>query len=226
MAKEFSGLGSQLFIGHKDTGKVFRIDLPSHERTLFRKSYREEELDRIMATPPSEVIVPQGDGSLVLFGKPKPFTFPASIKPHEEPIEFDNTDHWFHGVPPSGGFSFSGTCELPDSAETEALRDMMLRDMPEMQFDVQILPSLYEKCYGGAPRKILKAMNHGGYYRRNTKWKRKAIALYNRYPEQSPFTICNANMKIEENGEVLILGRGISKTKLIRQRRSKQHEKD
>lgn len=187
MAEEISGLGSKLFIFSPDNGKIIEHDLENNIDRVVRKSDDERRIDRIMATPPSEMIVP--------------------------------TDNGFEVMPT--GFSASFTCDLPDSAEAEDLHDMMRREMPEMEFDVLILPSLYKECYGRAPRKILKAMNHGGYYRRNTKWKRKAIALFNRHPEQSPFTICNAKMKIEENGEVLVLGRGVSKTQVLKQRRSK-----
>ena len=175
MAEEFSGLGSQLFIGHKDTDEVFRIDLPSHGRTLFRKSYREEELDRIMATPPESVILPSEGG--------------------------------FEVMPT--GFSSSFTCNLPGSAEFEALRDKLLGiDMPEsLRFDVHVVPSNHRsrRFSDGfrLPRRIKKAMNHGGYYMRNTKWKRKAIALFNRYPDQSPFTIGRARIETSEDGGVI-----------------------
>lgn len=185
MVEEFSGLGSQLFIGRKDTGEVFNLNLQSNEITRLRKSYREEELDRIMATPPSDMIVPTDDGFQIM----------------------------------PTGFSFSGTCELPDSAEAEALRDMMRREMQEPLFDVQVLPSLYRKCYGRAPRKILKAMSHGGYYRRDTKWKRKVVALSKRDMAPSPYTIRDAKIETNDNGEVLILGRGVSKTQFIKQRK-------
>lgn len=170
MAEEFSGLGSQLFIGNKDTGEVFSLNLQSNETTRLRKSYREEELDRIVATRPNDMIVPTDDGFQIM----------------------------------PTGFSFSGTCELPDSAEAEALRDMMRREMQEPLFDVHILSSLYRKCHGRAPRKILKAMSHGGYYRRDTKWKRKAVAFSNRYIEQSLFTICRARIEADEYGRVTI----------------------
>lgn len=125
----------------------------------------------------------------------------------------------FHVVPT--GFSASFSCELPESAEAEALLDMFSRTMPEERFDVQVLPSLYRKCYGRAPRKILKAMSHGGYYRRDTKWKRKAVALSKRDIAPSSHTIRDAKIETNDNGEVLILGRGVSKTQFIKQRKSK-----
>lgn len=209
MAEEFSGLGSKIYLCRPEDGKSVELNLGTGISRLVRKSAEERRIDSITATPPSGMIAPQGDGSFVLFGKPKPFTFPASIKPHEEPIEFvDNTNHWFRGAPPSGGFSFTGTCELEDGAETEALRDMMSREMPEMLFNVSVFPSnirsgrLYDALR--IPRRLKKAMNHGGYYRRNTKWKRKAMALFNRYPDQSPFTICNAKIETDEDGRVTI----------------------
>lgn len=224
MAEEFSGLGSKVFLFNPESGRITEHDLETHDVRVVRKSDNERRIDRIMATPPSEMIVPQGDGSFVLFGKPKPFTIPASIKPHEEPIEFvENTDHWFRGSPPSGGFSFTGTCELADGAEAEELRDMMLRDMPETKWEVDVLALLHGECVcDKLPRKILKAMTNGGYYKRNTKGKRKAgsYAMRLRCRRHSQY-ICNAKMKIEENGEVLILGRGVSKTQVLKQHRSK-----
>lgn len=190
MREEFSGIGSKLFIGNKDTGEVFSLDLQTNEAIRLRKSYEEEERDRIKAkqqSMPPGIIMPTEDGGFVL-----------------------------QKCKSSTGFSFSGTCELPDSAEAEALRDMMRRETPEMEFDIQILPSLYKKCYVRAPRKMLKAMNHGGYYKRNTKWKRKAIALFNRYPEQSPFTIGRARVETDDQGCILILSRKISKTQILK----------
>lgn len=222
MGEEFSGLGSKIYLCRPEDGKAVELNLGTGIRRLVRKSAEERRVDSITATPASGMIVPQGNGSFVLFGKPKPFTFPASIKPHEEPIEFiDNTDSWIHGAPPSGGFSFTGTCELADGAEAEAIRDMMRREMPEMQFDVHILPSLYHKVYGRPSRKLKKAMTHGGYYKRNTKWKRKVIALSNRDLKPSPFTVKDAKIETNNNGEVLILGRGVSKTQVLKQRRSR-----
>ena len=173
MGEEFSGIGSKLFFFCPDNGKIIEHDLENNTDRVVRKSDEERRVDRIMSTPPSEVIVSIDDGGFKVFPT---------------------------------GFSASFACNLPGSVEAEALRDMMRREMPDELFDVQILPSLHKKYYTRAPRKLKKAMNHGGYYVRNTKWKRKAIALYNRYPEQSPFTICNAKIEIEEGGRACIIG--------------------
>ena len=182
MGEEFSGLGSQLFIGHKDTGEVYRIDLPSHGRTSSVNPIAKK--NSTASWPPSDVIVPTDDG--------------------------------FQAMPT--GFSCSCTFDLPDSEETEILRDMMRREMPHLLFDVSVFPSSHSsrRFPDGhrLPRRIKKAMNHGGYYRRNTKWKRKAMALFNRYPDQSPFTIERARIETDERGNVTIIGRGVSKTQI------------
>lgn len=157
-----------------------------------------------------------GLGSSIYIGLPgQPFeemnevkiskTVPSLIPSVEEPYEWKDERIELRGRPRPGFFA-SFTCDLPGSAEAEAIRDMMSRDMPEMEFDVQILPSLYKKCYGRAPRKILKAMIHGGYYKRNTKWKRKAIALSNRDLKPSPFTIERAKIETDDDGRVCIVG--------------------
>lgn len=206
MAEELTGLGSKLFIGNKDTGEVFSLDFYSNEAIRLKKSYHEEELDRVKAkrqSMPPGIILPKEDGGFVLQELKAPKTMPSLSETIEEPFVWKNDYRDIHGHPRQV-FSFTGTFELADGAEAEIIRDMMRREMPEPLFDVHILPSQYRKCYGRAPRKILKAMNHGGYYKRNTKWKRKSIALFNRYPEQSPFTICNAKIETDEDGRVTI----------------------
>ncbi len=188
IGEEFSGLGNNVLIYCSKVGRDLEYDLENKTFNVVRESELERMDDRLMATPPSEIIVPSEDG--------------------------------FYVMPT--GFSASFTCELPDGAEAEALRDMMSRELPKEEFDIQIIPSLHRKLYVRLPRRLKKAMNHGGYYMRNTKYKRKSVALFNRISEVSPFTITKAKVDIDDKGEVLIIGRGVSKTNLIRQRRSKQ----
>lgn len=178
MGEEFSGLGSKLFFFSPDNGKVVEHDLVSNTDSVVLKSDAERRIDRIMATPPESIILPsEGD---------------------------------FYVMPT--GFSASFTCDPPGSAEFEAIRDKLLGiDMPEsLRFDVHVIPSNHRsrRFSDGfrLPRRIKKAMIRGGYYMRNTKWKRKAIALFNRYPEQSPFMIGKAKIETEEDGLVCIIG--------------------
>lgn len=177
MGEEFSGLGSKLFFFCPDNGKVVEHDLVSNTDSVVLKSVEERRIDRIMATPPESIILPSEGG--------------------------------FYAMPT--GFSASFACDLPGSDEFDALRDKLLGiDMPEsLRFDVHVIPSNHRSRRSSdgfrIPRRIKKAMNHGGYYMRNTKWKRKAIALFNRYPEQSPFMIGNAKIETDDQDRVTIL---------------------
>lgn len=178
MGEEFAGLGSKLFFFCPDNGKVVEHDLENNTDRIVRKSDEERRIDRIMSTPPESIILPSDGG--------------------------------FEVVPT--GFSASFTCDLPGSDEFDAIRDKLLGiDMPEsLRFDVHVIPSNHRSRRSSdgfrLPRRIKKAMSRGGYYIRATKWKRKAIAIFNRDPEHSPFLLRNAKVESDSTGRVTISG--------------------